>query len=61
MILNGEGRRSHYLAVKGTTSKSKSGFYCLNCLHSFRTKNKLVSHNKKCENKDFYNVNKLKH
>ena len=30
-------------------------FYCLNCLHSFRTKNKLESHKKVSENKDFCN------
>ena len=29
----------------------------MNCLHSFRTKHKLVSHKKVCENKDFCNVN----
>ena len=28
----------------------------MNCLHSFRTKNKLESHKKVCENKDFCNV-----
>ena len=38
----------HYLTVKklptllrGITSKHNSDFYCLNCLHSFRTENKL--------------------
>ena len=42
MIPNGEGW--HYLAVKelsalsrGVTSRNDGGFYCLNCLHSFRT------------------------
>ena len=29
------------------------GFFCLNCLHSFRTKNKVRSHEKVCKNKDF--------
>ena len=45
MIPNGEGW--HYLAVtklsellRGITSKNNGGFYCLNCLHSFRTKKK---------------------
>ena len=28
----------------------------MNCLHSFRTKNKLESHKRLCENEDFYNV-----
>ena len=27
--------------------------YCLNCLHSFRTENKLKCHEKVCKNKDF--------
>ena len=48
----------HYLAVKklsallrGITSKHRGNFYCLNCLHSFRTKNK-----KACKNKDFRGI-----
>ena len=48
-----EGRQWHYLAVKklsvllrGIASKNNGDFYCLNCLHSFRTKNKLESHKK---------------
>ena len=50
----------HYLAVKklstllrGITSKYHGDFYCLNCLHSFRTESKLISHEKVCTNKDF--------
>ena len=46
MIPNGDG--CHYIAVKkvsalvrGITSRHDSDFYCLNCLHSFRAKNKL--------------------
>ena len=61
MISNGE--KWHYLAVKeisallrGITSKHYVDFYCLNCLHSFRTKNKFDSHKKVFENKDFCNV-----
>ena len=60
MIPNGEerkakskGRQWHYLAVKelsallrGITSKHYGDFYCLNCLHSFRSKNKLELHKK---------------
>ena len=53
----------HYLAVKkisallrGITPKNNGDIYCLNCLHSFRTKNKLKSHKRVCENKDFCNV-----
>ena len=61
--INDEKESWHYLAVKklstllhGITLKHKSGFYCLNCLHSFRTKNKLKSHEKVCKNKDFCGI-----
>ena len=38
-------------------SKRNGDYYCLNCLHSFRTKNKLESQKKKkCENIDYCNV-----
>ena len=43
----------HYLAIKnlsellrGITSNHNGDFYCLNCLHSYRTKNKLKKHEK---------------
>ena len=62
MIPNREGQ-CHYLAIKklsallrGLTSKNNGDFNCLNCFHSFRTKNKLESHKKVCENKDFCNI-----
>ena len=45
-----EGRR--YL----TTSKHHVGFYCLDCLHFFKTENKLKSHEKVCKNKAFYGM-----
>ena len=61
MISNAEGW--HYLAVKKLsallgeiTFEHYGDCYCLNCLHSFRTKKKLESHKKVCENKDFCNV-----
>ena len=63
MILNGEKRKWHDLAVKklfallrGITSKYYGNFYCLNCFHSFATENKLQSHKKVCESKDFFNI-----
>ena len=69
MIPNGKGSeaksegRWNYLAVKKLSallreimSKHYGDFYCLNCLHSFRTKNILESHKKVCDNKDFCNV-----
>ena len=38
------------------TSKYCGNFYCMNCLHSLRTKNKLRSHKRVCKNKDFRSV-----
>ena len=40
----------------GVFLKHDGNFYCLNCLHSFKTKSKLKSYRKECENKDFLNV-----
>ena len=47
MISNKEKKGRHYLAVKklsawlhGITSKYMGDFYCLDCLHFFRTENK---------------------
>ena len=47
MILNQEKESWHYLVVKelsallrGIPSKHDGEFYCLNCLHSFRTENR---------------------
>ena len=55
MIPNEKKRRWHYLAVQKTiilrkkASKRHSNFYCLNCIHYFRTENKLKSHEKVCK------------
>ena len=61
MISNGENW--NYLTVKnlpgllkGITSTHKEDFYCLNCFHSYRTKNKLKEHKKICENHDYCHV-----
>ena len=63
MIPNEEIEVWHYIAVKklstllrGITSKHHGDFYPLNCLHSFRTENKLKSHEKVCKNKDFCGI-----
>ena len=37
--------------VRGITSKHQGDFYSLNCLHSFRTENKLIFHTKVSKNK----------
>ena len=43
-----DGEKRHYIAVKklfallkGITSSHKGDFYCLNCVHSYSTKEKL--------------------
>ena len=63
MIANKEKEGWHYLAVKklstllrGITSKHDGDFYYLNSLHSFRTENKLKSHEKVCKNNIFYGI-----
>ena len=55
-----DGEKWHYLVVKnlsgllkGITSIHEKDFYCLNCFHSYRTKNKLESHKKICESHDY--------
>ena len=55
----------HYLAIKnlsgllrGITSNHNGDFYCLNCLHSYRTKSKLKKHEKICKNYDFCHLKK---
>ena len=61
MISNGENW--HYLTVKnlsrllrGITSNHVGDFYCLNCFHSYRRKNKLEAHKKICENHDYCHI-----
>ena len=63
MIPDKEKEEWHYFAVKvmstllrGVTSKHHRDFYCLNYLHSFRTKTKLKSHAKVCKNKHFCGI-----
>ena len=39
--------------LKGITLKDKGDFYCLNCFHSYSTKEKLKRHRNVCENHDY--------
>ena len=55
-----DGKKWHYLAVKnlsallsGITSNHDGDFYCLNCFHSYRTKEKLKKHERVCNNHDY--------
>ena len=45
---------------RGITSKHVGDFYCLNCLYSYSTKNKLEKHKKVCEDHDYCYVEKPK-
>ena len=58
-----DGKKRHYLVVKnlsgllkGITSTHEKDFYCLKCFHFYRTKNKLESHEKICENHHYCHV-----
>ena len=42
--------------LRGKTSKYHGDFFCLNCLHSFRTENKLKPYEKVYKNKDFCGI-----
>ena len=55
-----DGKKWHYLAVKslsallrGITSNHNGDFYCLNCFHSYSTKEKLKKHVKVCNDHDY--------
>ena len=39
--------------LRGITSKHDGDFYCLNCFHSYSTKEKLKKHKNVCENHDY--------
>ena len=55
-----DDKKWHFPAVKslsalfrGITSNHNRDFYCLNCLHSYRAKEKLKEHEKVCNNHDY--------
>ena len=63
LLMITDSEKWHYLVVnnsskllRGITSNHHDGFYCLNCFHSYRTKNKLEAHKKICENHDYCHV-----
>ena len=39
--------------LRGITSKHEGDFYCLNCFHSYKTKDKLKKHENVCKNHDY--------
>ena len=55
-----DGKKWHYLAVKSLsalfrriTSNNNGDFYCLNCFHSYSTKNKLKKYEKVYNDHDY--------
>ena len=58
-----DDKKWHYLALKslsallrGITSNHNGDFYCLNCFHSYSTKNKLKKHERVCNDHDYCHV-----
>ena len=63
LLMITDGEKWHYTAVtrllgllREVTGNNNGDFYCLNCFHAYRTKNKLETHKKICENHDYCNV-----
>ena len=59
-MISNDNEKWHYLAVKslsrllrGITSNHNGDFYCLSCLHSYRTKQKLKKHEKVWKDHDY--------
>ena len=48
--------RSLSRLFRGITSNHDEDFYCMNCLHSFKTDNALKRHERLCENNDYCSV-----
>ena len=45
--------KSISMLLRGITSNNHGDFYCLNCLHSYKTKQKLKKHEKVCNNHNY--------
>ena len=63
LLMITDGKKLHYLALKslsallgGIISNHNGGFYCLNCFHSYSTKNKLKKHERVCNDHDYCHV-----
>ena len=60
LLMISDNEKWHYFTVrsfsallKGITSNHKGDSYCLNCFHSYRTKEALEKQMKVCEDKDY--------
>ena len=63
LLMISDGEKWHYTAVtrlsgllRGVTGNNNGDFYCLICFHAYRTKNKLETRKKICENHDYCHV-----
>ena len=63
LLMITDGEKWHYTAVtrlsellRGLAGNKNGDFDCLNCFHAYRTKNKLETHKKVCENHDYCHV-----
>ena len=63
LMITNDDKNWHYLAVKsisrllrGITSNHDGDFYCLNCFHSYRTKETLKKQEKVCKDHDYFYV-----
>ena len=59
LLMITDGEKWHYKAVtrfSGLLRGITGDFYCSNCFHAYRTKNKLETHKKICENHDYCHV-----
>ena len=63
LLMISSGEKWYYTAVtrlsgllRGVTYNHHDDFYCLNCFHTFRTKNKLEEHKKIRKNHDYCHV-----
>ena len=60
LIISDENNNWHYICVKnlkalcrGVFSNNNGDYYCLNCLHTYRTKSALKKHGRLCLNNDY--------
>ena len=63
LMITDEGERWYYLVLRslpallrGISSSNNADFYCLNCFHSYPTRNKLKKHERVCNNHDYCHV-----
>ena len=63
LMITDNNENWHYLAVKsisrlfrGIASNHDGDFYCLNCMHSFRTDNALKKYERLCGNHDYCDI-----